>query len=104
MKMPVTPLLIVIHLYHTHMDKKALKLLHTGNATALDQYLTDLSREEKYELLNTILVHGDSIAHFAAREHKLEILKVLAQHHCNFEISNDNGMLLQDLSLSESQN
>ncbi|KAJ2960097.1 hypothetical protein NQZ79_g4489 [Umbelopsis isabellina] len=87
MKMPVTPLLIVIHF----MDKKALKLLHTGNAVAFDHYLSELSKKEKDELLNTIFVHGDSIAHFAAREHKLEILQVLAQHHCNFEISNDNG-------------
>ncbi|KAG2174272.1 hypothetical protein INT43_004295 [Umbelopsis isabellina] len=81
------------------MDKKALKLLHTGNAAAFDNYLRELSREEKDELLSAIFVHGDSIAHFAAREHKLEILKVLAKHQCSFEISNDNGQLLQYLPL-----
>jgi hypothetical protein len=75
------------------MDKKVLKLVHAGDADQLDRCLQDLAKDEKSKILSTIYTHGDSIAHFAAREHKLDILKVLARHACPFEIANDNGMI-----------
>lgn len=85
---------------HSHqalqaMDKKVLKLLHGGDAAQLDQYLSNLSNDEKKELLKTTYTHGDSIAHFAAREQKLDVLKILARHNCPFEIPNDNGIDLR---------
>jgi hypothetical protein len=73
------------------MDKTVVKLVHAGDANQLDRSLQGLDKDEKSKLLNTIYTHGDSIAHFAAREHQLEILKVLARHECPLEISNENG-------------
>ncbi|KAI8583561.1 hypothetical protein K450DRAFT_221731 [Umbelopsis ramanniana AG] len=73
------------------MDKKVVKLVHAGDADQLDKTLQVIDKDEKSRLLSTIYTHGDSIAHFAAREHQLEILKVLARHQCPFEISNENG-------------
>ncbi|CAO3692051.1 unnamed protein product [Umbelopsis ramanniana] len=64
------------------MDKTVVKLVHAGDANQLDRSLQGLGKDEKSKLLNTIYTHGDSIAHFAAREHQLEILKVLARHEC----------------------
>lgn len=83
------------------MDKTVVKLVHAGDAHQLDRSLQGLDKDEKSKLLNTIYTHGDSIAHFAAREHQLEILKILARHECPFEISNENGNvhLMQDVKV-----
>jgi hypothetical protein len=75
------------------MDKKVVKLVHAGDANQLDKTLQEIGKDEKSQLLHTIYTHGDSIAHFAAREHQLEILKVLARHECPLEISNENGTI-----------
>ena len=57
--------------------------------------LADLN--EKHQLskvINKADKHGDALAHFAARSHSLDALRILKEYRADFTAVNEHGILL----------
>ncbi|CAG8534434.1 11625_t:CDS:2 [Gigaspora rosea] len=56
-----------------------LKLVQKGDLNSLRTYFATLSLENSRKLINSPDIHDDTLVHFAARFHKIEVLSFLVQ-------------------------
>jgi ankyrin repeat protein len=84
----------IIKTIFTHKMNSSLLIMHTLLKSLHDPKRLEkelLNRSDTSQFINVKDEHGDSLLHFAARSHSLEILRILVEHGANPESVNEHG-------------